>query len=63
MAESKTFWCANKDCRYLSRQPIEKNKQELEGYRLCEDCYGRGFRLRHGVVVYRNKQEVRNNEA
>jgi len=54
MAEIK-FLCANEDCRVMSMRPIEKSKQELDGFRLCKDCYDKGFRLRHGVVVYRNK--------
>lgn len=64
MAISKTFWCANKDCLYeyysgyhnLSKRSIDKCKQELDGNRLCEDCYDRGFRIKHGVVVYRSRE-------
>ena len=52
------FWCANKDCRYKSPQPIKRCKQKLNGCSLCEDCYNIGLRLKIDVVVYYEVQPL-----
>lgn len=52
MSENKTFMCANKSCAYHTRQPIEKSALEINGYRLCQDCFDKGKRMRVDVVVF-----------
>jgi hypothetical protein len=47
------FWCANKNCTTHTKQPTLNIAQEVEGYKLCKDCYGRGYRLKNDVIVYR----------
>ncbi len=51
-----SFYCANEQCLalgYMAKN--EKIAQELDGKKLCQACYDAGFRLKHGVIVVRNK--------
>jgi hypothetical protein len=54
--EPKSFWCANKGCSYHSRQLIERCALQINGYRLCKDCYAKGKGLRLDVVVYQREK-------
>ena len=52
------YYCHNERCRRLVlgknfRTPIGEVGQELDGKKLCLDCYDFGFRLKKGVVVVR----------
>lgn len=58
LTTNKTFWCANgKNCDYHSKQPIENSVAELNGYHLCKNCFGKGYRLRLDVVVYPDRSK------
>ncbi len=54
--ENKYFYCANKQCSFHSMQLETNIAQELEGHKLCKDCFNKGLRLKQGVVVVREKK-------
>jgi hypothetical protein len=49
------FYCFNDLC-WQGRQPLGNVAQELDGKKLCSECYSRGLRLRRGIEVYRDKR-------
>jgi len=51
----KFFYCFNDRC-WQGRQPLSNIAQELDGKKLCKECYDRGLRMRRGVVVYCDKR-------
>ena len=54
------YYCHNNYCRRIFNDkdpqiPITEYGQELDGKKLCRDCYEYGFRLKKGIVVVKSK--------
>ena len=54
------FYCSNDHClSWFSgasgRLTVDKMARELDGKKLCRECYDAGFRLKLGVIVVRAK--------
>jgi hypothetical protein len=52
---AKYFYCHNYQCRRFQaksfRVPNSEIAQELNGKKLCKDCYEYGYRLKVGVII------------